>query len=74
MSLDDIEAVLRERGHVAAVAVDHKRYVGAQIGVYNPKGEKVGAISHVWNREFLFLVGPSRDVVSAAIAATVNAG
>ncbi len=74
MSLDDVGAVLRERGHVAAVALDHKRYVGAQIGIYNPQGVKVGTVSHVRNREYLFLVGPSWDVVGAAMAAAVNAG
>ena len=35
---------------------DHKRYVGAQIGVYNPDGVKVGKISHLRNKELLFIV------------------
>ena len=35
---------------------DYKRYVGAQIGIYNPAGEKVGAVSHLRNTEFLFVV------------------
>jgi adenine-specific DNA-methyltransferase len=26
---------------------DFKRYVGAQIGIYNPQGEKVGKVSHL---------------------------
>ena len=31
-----------ERGHVGALHVDFKRYVGAQIGIHNPAGERVG--------------------------------
>jgi adenine-specific DNA-methyltransferase len=50
--------LLRERGEVAGIEVDYKRYVGAQIGIYNPQGEKVGRVSHLRNRERLFLVGP----------------
>lgn len=50
--------ILRERGEVAGVELDYKRYVGAQIGIYNPQGEKVGRVSHLRNRERLFLVGP----------------
>jgi adenine-specific DNA-methyltransferase len=54
----DVEDLLRERGEVASIEVDFKRYVGAQIGIYNPSGEKVGKVSHLRNRECLFLVGP----------------
>jgi hypothetical protein len=32
--------------------------VGAQIGIHNPKGEKVGTVSHLTNREYLFVAGP----------------
>ena len=35
-----------------------RRYVGAQIGIHNPKGEKVGEVSHLTNREYLFVAGP----------------
>jgi adenine-specific DNA-methyltransferase len=59
LSRSDVEDVLRERGEVASLEVDFKRYVGAQIGIYNPQGEKVGRVSHLRNRECLFLVGPS---------------
>ena len=58
LSRSDVEDLLRERGEVASVEVDFKRYVGAQIGIYNPSGEKVGRVSHLRNRECLFLVGP----------------
>jgi adenine-specific DNA-methyltransferase len=65
----DIENVLRQRGYVSSVGLDFKRYVGAQIGIFNPQGEKVGAVSHLRNQEHLFLVGPSRAVVESALAA-----
>jgi len=57
-TFDDITALLEDAcGEVAAVPVDFKRYVGAQIGIYNPRGRKVGRVSHLRNREFLFVAG-----------------
>ncbi|MCX5755006.1 MAG: DNA adenine methylase [Gemmatimonadetes bacterium] len=57
-SYDEIVSLLADvRGDVAAVPVSHKRYVGAQIGIYNPKGEKVGKVGHLTNSEFLFVAG-----------------
>jgi len=64
-----IEGLLCEaRGSVAAAPVDFKRYVGAQIGIYNPRGEKVGRVSHLRNREFLFVAGPLAEQVASAVA------
>lgn len=51
-----ITELLSERGRVDVFHVDYKRYVGAQIGIYNPSGEKVGKVSHLRNRELLFVV------------------
>lgn len=68
LSIAQIEQALSARGYVASISLDFKRYVGAQIGIYNPQGEKVGAISHLRNREHLFLVGPHRQTVEAALA------
>jgi len=67
---DGIGAMLANRGYVGRIDVDSKRYVGAQIGIYNPSGEKVGTISRLRNRESLFLVGPDRGVVAAATGAS----
>jgi len=61
--LDRVCALLGEKGYVRSVAVDFKRYVGAQIGIYNPSGEKVGRVSHLRNKEVLFVVGPDEAVV-----------
>jgi adenine-specific DNA-methyltransferase len=61
LSFDELLALLSERGEVASVELDYKRYVGAQIGIYNPSGEKVGRVSHLRNCEYLFLCGPDAE-------------
>jgi adenine-specific DNA-methyltransferase len=60
----ELERQLGELGYVGRIDVDSKRYVGAQIGIYNPSGEKVGTISRLRNRESLLLVGPDRALVA----------
>jgi adenine-specific DNA-methyltransferase len=60
-------SLLEGHGHVGFLEVDFKRYVGAQIGIHNPDGEKVGAVSHLHNKELLFLVGPEPDLVRDAL-------
>jgi adenine-specific DNA-methyltransferase len=65
---DEMLGLLRERGHVATLEIDFKRYVGAQIGIYNPRGERVGRPGHPRNTEYLFLVGPSAAAVERAVA------
>ena len=63
---------LRGAGHedVRLIAFDSKRYVGAQIGIFNPSGEKVGKVSHLRNTEYVFLAGPT-DKVEAAVHSAV---
>ena len=65
----DVQRQLRDRGHVGAIPVDFKRYVGAQIGIHNPAGERVGTVSHLRNTEWLFVCGPDRAAVDRAVAA-----
>jgi len=69
LSHDDVVGVLERRGHVGVVAVDFKRYVGAQIGIYSPAGKKVGRVSHVRNKEYLFVVHERRSAVEAVCEA-----
>ncbi|MGE4613781.1 MAG: hypothetical protein AAEJ46_05545, partial [Planctomycetota bacterium] len=45
------------RGPVQTLSRPHPRYVGAKIGIHDPKGKKVGHVSHLKNTEHLFLVG-----------------
>ncbi|MCP3902919.1 MAG: DNA methyltransferase [Planctomycetes bacterium] len=51
-----MESVLAEHGAVRTLERDHKRYVGAQIGIHNPRGERVGKVSHLRNTEYLYVV------------------
>jgi len=69
-----VEELLAERGYVERIDVDAKRYVGAQIGIYNPRGERVGRISHLRNQEHLFVVGPDRARIEAVIHAVAASG
>ncbi|RMD82894.1 MAG: DNA methyltransferase [Candidatus Dadabacteria bacterium] len=43
---------------VAVIEIPFKRYVGAQIGIYNPRGEKVGRVGRLRNREFVYIAAP----------------
>ncbi len=52
----DLEAILSNFGSVEVFGIDYKRYVGAQIGIYNPSGVKVGQVTKLRNREFLYVV------------------
>ena len=69
VSRSEMEDLLASRGHVAVVEIDFKRYVGAQIGIYNPKGEKVGKVSHLRNKEHLYLVSPVQGALDKAVQA-----
>lgn len=53
---EQLTTMLSRHGEVQVVSHDYKRYVGAQIGIYNPSGEKVGRVSHLRNKEHLFVV------------------
>lgn len=72
-----VESILTERGPVSRKVVPHRRYVGHQIGIYNPQGVKVGTPGHGRNRELLFLVDteatPSRARAARARVARVSA-
>jgi adenine-specific DNA-methyltransferase len=73
LARQELEAMLASRGHVRVVSTDFKRYVGAQIGIYNPSGEKVGKVSHLRNREMLFVASPDRAAVERAAHAASSA-
>lgn len=52
----EMEALLSQRGQVSIQTIDYKRYVGAQIGIYNPQGNKVGKVGDLRNKEYLYVV------------------
>lgn len=60
LSRGETEAMLAAlwdgQGKITTLENDFKRYVGAQIGIHNPQGEKVGTVSHLRNVEFLYVV------------------
>jgi len=71
---EELRSLLSGRGAVCEIQVDHKRYVGAQIGIYNPGGVKVGKVGHLRNREFIFVAGPPELIREAESALRSDAG
>lgn len=68
VSADELREWCAPRGEVEVLAFDSKRYVGAQIGVFNPKGERVGEPTHLRNTEYVVLCG-DRSLVTRAVDA-----
>ena len=59
---EDLIDLCGVHGEVVALAFDSKRYVGAQIGIFNPDGQKVGKVSHLRNLEYLLIAGEPATV------------
>jgi adenine-specific DNA-methyltransferase len=55
-----------ERGRAALLEFDSRRYVGAQIGIHNLRGEKVGRVSHTRNVEYVLVAGEA-DLVDRMV-------
>lgn len=67
VTLDELEAMGAARGGaVQTLAFDSRRYVGAQIGIHNPNGDKVGTVSRLRNVEYVMLAGEPDLVARAA--------
>ncbi len=64
----EMEALLAVRGPVRTFEHDYKRYVGAQIGIHNLAGEKVGKVSHLRNTEYLYIVGAAQRSIVVDLA------
>jgi len=62
VGLDDLVDMAAVRGHVEVLAFDSRRYIGAQIGIHNLQGEKVGRVSHTRNLEYLICAGDAAVV------------
>ena len=65
---DDLLDMCAGRGHVELLEFDSKRYVGAQIGIHDLTGQKVGRVSHLRNVERLAVCGPRAEVRDAVEA------
>lgn len=62
VSREQLLAMCDRYEDVRLLAFDSKRYVGAQIGIHNPAGEKVGTVSHLRNHEWVVVAGPAATV------------
>jgi adenine-specific DNA-methyltransferase len=69
IALEELRDMCGTRGAVEVLEFDSKRYVGAQIGIHDPSGARVGTVSHVRNREFVLIAGERREVRRVALAA-----
>jgi len=56
ISREEMIELLSSQGEVTVREVAHNRYVGAKIGIYNLRGEKVGRVGHLENVEYVFTV------------------
>lgn len=62
VSLDDLRDMCSVHGEVVALAFDSKRYVGAQIGIHGPTGERVGQVGKLRNQEYVLVAGPTDQI------------
>jgi adenine-specific DNA-methyltransferase len=67
LSLGELVDMAMTRGEVHVLTVDSKRYVGAQIGVHNQRGVKVGTVSHLRNTEYVLVAGHLRPAQRARL-------
>lgn len=70
ISRDQMEELLSGRGSLDVIEIAHDRYVGAKIGIYNPSGEKVGAVGHLKNKEYLYVLNVDQDAQNASGSCT----
>jgi adenine-specific DNA-methyltransferase len=67
VTLAELREMCSVHGDVVALAFDSKRYVGAQIGIHDPAGNKVGEVSHTRNLEYVVLAGPTTTLRSMTV-------
>lgn len=65
LSRDQLVEMLSARGPVRVIEIPRPRYVGARIGIHNPKGEKVGTVGRLRNVEYLFVVSEAAASLAA---------
>jgi adenine-specific DNA-methyltransferase len=59
---DELIDMCSAREEVRFLEFPSKRYVGAQIGVFDPRGNKVGTVSHLHNHEWIVVAGDRATV------------
>jgi adenine-specific DNA-methyltransferase len=67
VTIEQLVAMVTARGGaVYTFAFDSRRYVGAQIGIHNPQGQKVGTVSRLRNTEYVVLNGDAARIALVA--------
>jgi adenine-specific DNA-methyltransferase len=67
VGIAELEAMVESRGgEVCTLAFDSRRYVGAQIGIHNPQGKKVGKVARLRNVEYVVVGGDAARVALVA--------
>jgi adenine-specific DNA-methyltransferase len=61
--------ILGARRHLRVLEIPYGRYVGAKIGIHNPKGEKVGTVGRLTNTEYLFVASDAPLALPAGAVA-----
>lgn len=56
VSTGEMMDILSSHGAVSVRKFDFRRHVGSAIGIFNPLGEQVGAVTHRHNKEYVFVV------------------
>ena len=69
----ELERMLGGRAHLRVIEIPYGRYVGAKIGIHNPRGERVGTVGHLFNVEHLFIASDREIDLSATAAAATAA-
>lgn len=62
ITLEELREMCSVHGHVVVLSFESKRYVGAQIGIFDPSGKKVGKVSHLRNLEYVIVAGAKKKV------------
>ncbi|MEO0651972.1 MAG: DNA adenine methylase [Planctomycetota bacterium] len=55
LAREDLERILGRGREVAVLGREHDRYIGARIGIHNPRGRRVGKVGRLRNTEYLFV-------------------
>jgi len=66
IGFDELVELCSVRGAVHALAFDSKRYIGAQIGIHDPAGRRVGRVGRLRNVEYLLVAGEKGEVAAIA--------
>jgi adenine-specific DNA-methyltransferase len=62
ITVEDLADMASGRGSVEILAFDSRRYIGSQIGVFDPSGKRVGQAGRPRNTEFVVVAGPAKTV------------